>query len=70
MRSCKKAMFAILSSRQLTEETLSTTMCLVEQVWNARLLTSASSDPDDFDALTPNHFLLGRASVALPLDVV
>ena len=70
MRSCKKAVFAILSSRRLTEETFSTTMCLVEQVLNARPLTCASSDPDDFEALTPNHFLLGRASVALPVGVV
>ena len=70
VRSCKKAMFAILSSRWLTEETLSTTMCLVEQVLNARPLTCASSDPDNFEALTPNHFLLGRASVALPVGVV
>ena len=53
VRSCKKAMFAILSSRWLTEETLSTTMCLVEQVLNARPLTCASSDRDDFEALTP-----------------
>ena len=68
--SCKKAMFAILSSRRLTEETLSTTICLVEQVLNARPLTCASSDPNDFEALTPNHFLLGRASVSLPVGVV
>ena len=63
-------MFAILSSCRLTEETLSTTVCLVEQVLNARPLTCASSDPDDFEALTPNHFLLGRASVSLPVGVV
>ena len=63
-------MFAILSSRRLTEETLSTTMCLVEQVLNARPFTCASSDPDDFEALTPNHFLLGRALVALLVGVV
>ena len=70
MRSCKKAMFAILSSRRLTEETLSTTMCRVEQVLNARPLTYASSDPDNFEALTPNNFLLGRASVSLPVGSV
>ena len=70
VRSCKKAIFAILSSRRLTEETLSTTMCLVEQVLNDRPLTCASSDPNDFEALTPNHFLLGCASVSLPVGVV
>ena len=55
---------------RLTEETLTTTMCLVEQILNDRPLTCASSDPDDFEALTPNHILLGRASVALPVSVV
>ena len=70
MRSCKKAMFANLSSRLLTEETLNTTMCLVDQVLNARPPTCASCDPADFEALTPNHFLLGRASVSSPVGVV
>ena len=58
------------SSRRLTEETLSTTMSLVEQVLYARPITSASSDPDHFEALMPNQFQLGRASVSLPVGVV
>ena len=62
MRSSKKAMFAIVSTRQLTEETLSTTMCLVEQVLNALPLTCARGVPDDFEALTQNYFLRGRAT--------
>ena len=70
VRSCKKAMFAILSSRRLTEETLSRSMCLVEQVLNARPFTCVNSDTDEFDALTPNRFPLGRASVSLPVGVV
>ena len=45
-------------------------MCLVEHVLNAGPPTCASSDPDDFEALTPNHFLLGRASVSLLVGVV
>ena len=69
VRSCKKAMFAVLSSRRLTEETLSTTMCLVEQILNARPLTAISSDPQDLEALTPNHFLLNRSTVFLPVGL-
>ena len=45
-------------------------MCLVEQVLNARPLTCASSDPEDFEALRPNHFLIGRACVSLPVGIV
>ena len=52
VRSCKKAMFAILGSRSLTDETLITTMCLVEQTLNARPLTAVSDDPADLEALT------------------
>ena len=66
IRSCKKAMINILGSRRLTDETLNTTMCMVEQVLNARPLTPVSNDPNDMEALTPNHFLIGRPNVNLP----
>lgn len=36
----------------------------------SRPLTSVSSDPQDLEALTPNHFLLGRSNPAFPLDIV
>ena len=41
-------------------------MCLVEQTLNARPLISASDDPEDLTALTPNHFQLGRESASAP----
>ena len=66
VRSCKKAMMAIVGNRKLTDDILSTTMCLVEQVLNSRPLTSVSDEPDDLEALTPNCFLLGRATPATP----
>ena len=66
VRSCKKAMMAIVGNRTLTDDVLFTTMCLVEQILNSRPLTSVSDDPEDLEALTPNHFLLGRANPAIP----
>ena len=66
VRSCKKAMVAILGNRSLTDEALLTTMCLVEQTLNAHPITPASDDPSDLEALTPNHFILGRANVCIP----
>ena len=66
VRSCKKAMVAILGNRSLTDEVLLTTMCLVEQTLNARPITPASDDPEDLEPLTPNHFIIGRANVCIP----
>ena len=66
VRICKKAMIAILGNRALTDESLTTTMCLVEQILNARPITPASDDPNDLEALTPNHFILGRANICIP----
>ena len=42
-------------------------MCLVEQTLNARPLTPVSDDPEEIEAFTPNHFLLGRPVIAEPL---
>ena len=66
VRSCKKAMYAVLGTRSVTEDVLSTTMCLVEQILNGRPLTPVSSDVSDLNALTPNDFLIGRESKCLP----
>ena len=66
VRSCEKAMMAILGIRYLTDEVLLATMCLVEQTLNARLFTPTNDDSEDLEALTPNHFLLGRANGPLP----
>ena len=59
-------MMAILGNRSLTDESLPTLMCLIEQTLNARPITPASDDPADLEAITPNHFLLGRANVCIP----
>ena len=67
VRSCKKSVKAIVGNRTLTDDVLSTTMCLVEEIMNSRPLTSVSDDPEDLEALTPNHVLLGRTSLAKPL---
>lgn len=66
VRSCKRSIYHILGSQRLTDEVLQTVLCMVEQSLNARPLLPASADIADLEALTPNHFLLGRPSVALP----
>ena len=59
-------MYAVLGIRLVTEDVLSTTMCLVEQTLNARPLTQVSSDATNLEANTPNHFLLGNKNLCLP----
>ena len=60
-------MMAIVGNRTLTDDVLSTTMWTVEQILNSRPLSSVSYDPQDLEALIPNHFLLGRAGPATPI---
>ena len=53
IRSCKRVFYSILGNLRVTDETLNTTFCLVEQ---ARI----SDDPNELEAVTPNQFLSGR----------
>ena len=66
VRSCKKALDVVLQNQVLTDEVLLTAITEVESLVNSRPLTEVSSDADDLEALTPNHFLIGRATPNLP----
>ena len=41
----------------------------MEWLVNSRPLTEVSSDVDDLEALTPNHFIIGRGTLNLPPGV-
>ena len=69
VQSVKRAFIRVLGTRKLTDEVLQTTFCIVEQMLNARPLTAVSDSPNELQALTPNHFLLGEASHSLPYEV-
>ena len=56
---------AILGNRSMTDESLTTTMRLVEQTMDARPITPANDDPSNLEALTPSHFILGQANVCI-----
>ena len=62
----KHTFYAILGNRRLTDEILSITFWIVEQSLNAQPLVPASADATELDALTPNHFMLGKAGSSLP----
>ena len=67
--SAKRALGSVLHNQSLTDEVLLTAICLVESLLNSRPLTYLSNDPSEFEPLTPNHLLLGRANPNLPPDV-
>ena len=69
VRSSKVALRAVVGGQVLRDETLATFMTEVEALLNSRPLTHVSSEPDDLEALTPNHLLLGRACPNLPPGV-
>lgn len=50
------------------EETLYTVLVEAEAIVNSRLLTAVSDDVNNYMALTPNHFLIRRASNNSPLE--
>ena len=44
-------------------------MCEVESIMNGRPLTKVSDDPNDLEALTPNHLLILRPGPSIPPGV-
>ena len=70
VRSCKRALYAILNGRRVDPDVLHTSLVEVEGILNSRPITPASSDPLDLEALTPNHILIHRPNFNSPYDVV
>ena len=60
VRSSKEVMSGLIKDHILTDPQLTTLLTEVERILNSRPLTHLSENIDDFDALTPNHILLGR----------
>ena len=58
----KRALKTIIKERTFTDDALYTIMTEVESTVNSRPLRNVSNNIDGYEALTPNHFLLGRRS--------
>lgn len=66
VKSLKTHLRTVLGNSVLTAEQLNTLLTQVESCLNSRPLTPLSNDPQDFEALTPGHFLIHRPLTAIP----
>ncbi|XP_075170134.1 uncharacterized protein LOC142242443 [Haematobia irritans] len=66
VKSAKGHLNRTLSNTRLTFEELVTALVEIESILNSRPISPMSSDPSDFEALTPGHFITGSALRSLP----
>lgn len=66
IKSMKAHLIRVIGQQTLTYEELHTVLCQIEAILNSRPITPLSSDPNDFCALTPGHFLTLEPLTAVP----
>ena len=64
VRSVKRVLYDMLGSMRVTEAVLGTTLCLVEQALNSRLITPVSTDSRELEALSQANFCLDNMQQA------
>ena len=68
IRIVRRVLNSVYTSRRLMM-TGFTQSCEVEAILNDRPITQLSDDPNDLEALTPNHLLLLKGKPALPPEL-
>jgi hypothetical protein len=70
VQSTKRALYAILHGRTVTQEVLRTSLIEVESLINSRPIGYISTDIKDLEPLSPAHFLLVRPNYNVNFDVI
>ncbi|XP_039312439.1 uncharacterized protein LOC105203331 [Solenopsis invicta] len=66
VKSAKTHMRKVVGASLLYFEELYTLLTQIEACLNSRPITPLSDSPDDLQALTPGHFIIGEALTAIP----
>ncbi|XP_011687068.1 PREDICTED: uncharacterized protein LOC105449509 [Wasmannia auropunctata] len=66
VKSLKHHLRRVIGDTKLTFEEMATFLAEVEGCLNSRPLQALTDDPEDLDALTPGHFLIGGPLNAIP----
>lgn len=66
VKSAKSHLKRIMGNASLTYEEFYTLLTQIEATMNSRPLSPLSSDPNDFNPITPAHFLIGRQLTTIP----
>ncbi|XP_011864059.1 PREDICTED: uncharacterized protein LOC105559972 [Vollenhovia emeryi] len=66
VKSAKHHLRRVIGEARLTFEELTTLLAQIEACLNSRPLRALSDDLEDITALTPGHFLVGSALLAIP----
>ena len=66
----KNALRVVTLGRLIYEDSLLMFITEIESVLNSQTLTSVTDDPNDYNIITPNHFIMGRQPLPFTLNMI